>query len=144
MILVNIKKPECCDECVFMETQDSGWGNEYICSVSKEEICDDINCPIVEVPEQHGDLIDRDELLEYAFRYKFAGSSGSKVVFVSRIKDAPAIIPADHIGEGTEMIVKDCRTCRYGYVDDHWGIPSCHDRSGNCIDFSHWIKKERL
>lgn len=46
-----MEMPECCDECVFMETQDSGFGNDYICSISKEDVDGICDCPLIEVPE---------------------------------------------------------------------------------------------
>ena len=37
--------------------------------------------------------------------------------------------------------VKDCRSCKYGYADDHWNIPMCHNPN-DCQDWSQWESKE--
>lgn len=82
----------------------------YVCNVSVEGICgksvtnEVINmydgggaecfpnwCPLNEVPESHGDLIDRDELLK-----DFDGSwSDEEWWFSSKVEDAVAIIPSE-------------------------------------------------
>ena len=55
------------------------------------------DCPLVEVPTPHGDLIDRDSLRDNncdAFEIK--GADGTILAMdVSIIDDAPTIIPAD-------------------------------------------------
>lgn len=56
-----MEMPESCDECVFMETQDSGFGNDYICGISKQDVDGVCDCPLIEVPP-HGRLIDADAI----------------------------------------------------------------------------------
>jgi len=34
----------------------------------------------------------------------------------------------------------DCRTCKYGWADDHWNIPFCH--KDNCVKWELWEPKE--
>ena len=38
---------------------------------------------------------------------------------------------------------QDCRTCKHGAYNDHFGFETCNDPSRNCIDWSHWTPKEK-
>lgn len=48
-------------------------------------------CPLVEVPTPHGDLIDRDEEIERAWRLNLS----TRELIATMLESAPAIIPAE-------------------------------------------------
>ena len=80
-------------------------GERLVCEVTRDEVLRwkiDFNCPIVELPAQHGRLIDADELAkEILTLQKYRFSIEDPEIFVSRkaviqaIKDEPAIIEAE-------------------------------------------------
>ena len=37
--------------------------------------------------------------------------------------------------------VKDCRNCRHGHYNDHWGLPFCYN-SKDCKEWELWEPKE--
>ena len=52
--------------------------------------------PKIEIPDRHGDLIDRDALSDEAFRYEMDdGAVSLPMVFLIDVKDAPTIIPSN-------------------------------------------------
>lgn len=64
VLIKGMEMPEKCTECR-MQT------DEGFCSAMPKEFCGYVSdekrsdwCPLVELPEKHGDLIDRDELIE--------------------------------------------------------------------------------
>ena len=101
-ILINgMKMPECCDECVFMETQDSGFGNDYICGISKKDVDGVCDCPLIEVPP-HGRLIDADALLKLIDSCMFSSdmvTTRALGMATNWLKESPTVIPADKDGE---------------------------------------------
>lgn len=38
--------------------------------------------------------------------------------------------------------LKDCRNCKYGKYNDHYGIRLCHNVN-NCVDWNLWELKEK-
>lgn len=94
--------PECCDECVFMEIQDNGFGNDYICSISKEDVDGVCDCPLIEIPDGHGRLIDADALINLVNRCIFPSDMATTLAVsmtVNWVKEAPTVLPSDKDGE---------------------------------------------
>lgn len=112
VLIRNMEMPTDCRECPF-NTYHSNCG-ETICWVNKESIASDYKpihfdgrpkwCPLVELPEHHGDLIDRDALslrgklksieegeiqIYGGASWRFAGKC------IAAIEDAPTIIEAE-------------------------------------------------
>lgn len=83
ILIKSIKMPKNCDICFIRDVC------EYSMPLSKRPI----DCPLVEVPEPHGDLIDRDTLkLKHRWTDDFYET---EYVEVNDIDDAPTIIPAE-------------------------------------------------
>ena len=40
------------------------------------------------------------------------------------------------------MTLKDCRTCKYGGIDEQFGLPLCH--AGNCNNFEDYAVENSL
>lgn len=87
VLIKGMKMPMNCDECPLGEYEDSEW---FVCSPLKMAYrhmaqCDRLDdCPLVELPEKHGRLIDEDALpLDIEW---------------NDIEDAPTVIEAE--GEG--------------------------------------------
>ena len=113
LLIKGKKKPENCDEC-FEKYNGFGWvehNEEWGTFYCKEAngFCSDprTKCPLIEIPNKHGDLIDAKEL-DYAFtmlRFNPDGSlkhwddrknwcmHGSEVERL--IENAPVVIPAE-------------------------------------------------
>lgn len=64
IIIKGINKPKDCDHCQFCIEEDVMFETEYRCSITgiymNEDHCFPDICPIVELPEHHGGLIDVD------------------------------------------------------------------------------------
>ena len=119
VLIKGMEMPECCDVCTF-----SDWSNLHqtaCCKLTGYEPCfDDFSheynerrsdyCPLVELPEKHGDLIDKDVLKkDYGMGsdcnhcetgWKSCGYDQiySKMDFCGWIDDTPVVIEAE--GEG--------------------------------------------
>lgn len=39
-----------------------------------------------------------------------------------------------------EDILQDCRSCKYGWMDDHWKVPTCHCPA-RCNKWERWEPK---
>ena len=91
----DMEMPKSCADCLMMQdeyvscrlTGSWEWTDEFI--PSKERLKD---CPLIEVPEPHGDLIDRDALLKGEGRYMISLSKCG--IDINEIERAPTIIPA--------------------------------------------------
>ena len=70
-----------------------------------------------------GDLISRQALCEYALNQK------DKSVTPNDIMRFPSAKP--------EREIKDCRNCKHGNYNDHWGTYFCY-YSGDCNDWDKW------
>lgn len=89
VLIKNMKMPKTCEECSFGYEEDAAW---MACipqgvSVRKEfvsGICDP-NCPLVEVPAQHGDLIDIDSKITIGIK------DGLKVTTVRKLLNYTAV-----------------------------------------------------
>lgn len=90
-LIVEMEMPKCCWECACCDTE-----YQY-CGASRKQL-DDLNerpnwCPIVGVlPDEHGDLIDRDELRKMNV---FSQEFNRYVVPMMYIEDAKPIIEAE-------------------------------------------------
>ena len=92
-----MEMPQRCPSCPF---NSRAWYEEsHLCLAKNEQIKVNLNtgfddnCPLVNVPP-HGRLIDADDL----------ANSITGAIYHSDLRDAPTIIPADHIGDGTKMV----------------------------------------
>ena len=99
ILIKGIEMPKTCADCRL-----TTWnGEDTVCPfsrVSALNIGRQVDCPLIEVPE-HGDLIDRDELLSDKSEviHKFMVFGGHYVIEEDKIKDAPIIIPSDKESE---------------------------------------------
>ena len=102
ILVKGMEMPESCYYCPFA---DGVWQKDKRCLINGEEMPRDgrdvqqnhINCPLVEVPTPHGDLIDRDALRDNNCDvFEINGADGTILAMdVSIIDDAPIIIPAE-------------------------------------------------
>lgn len=98
ILIKGMEMPECCDECVFMETQDSGFGNDYICGISKEDVDGVCDCPYIEI-RPHGDLVDINALKLAILDVDYVNKHDYLKGVLNAINNAPIVIPADKDGE---------------------------------------------
>ena len=102
ILIRGMDKPGGCDDCDFCKIQDINFDLLYYCSrterfIDEEEACNiPSDCPIHELPE-HGDLIDRDKLLEedidlFIEYDDFEDESGCST---DVIRNAPVIVPSN-------------------------------------------------
>ena len=92
VVIRGMKMPRNCDECPCYYETEGAWRNE--CEVlGKEYIADDYRpewCPLVELPAQHGRLIDADALLASDL-----GGEPFKSVIRRILRQAPTVIEAE-------------------------------------------------
>lgn len=62
------------------------------------EDCRDPNCPLIEIPEHHGDLIDKASLIDEIVKIKDLRTLSTKTIGEA-IDRTPTIIPASKEGE---------------------------------------------
>lgn len=66
IVIKGMNKPKNCDYCQFCSEEDIMFEIAYQCSITglylNEDHCFPDICPIVELPEHHGRLIDADEM----------------------------------------------------------------------------------
>ena len=97
VLIKGMGMPENCDECPLGEYEDSEWFTCSLMNVACRHIaqCDRLDgCPLVELPEHHGDLIDKHML----WNAIFVTRSGVKIPFIGR--DGQAIkIPLANLGQ---------------------------------------------
>ena len=96
MLIIDMPMPKCCADCPMIALSDRG----MICLCAEELLEIDYDkkrpswCPIVGVlPEEHGDLIDRDALLETCIYYNI--DPNKSAVDADNIQDMPVIIAAE-------------------------------------------------
>ena len=84
ILIRGMEMPKRCFECIFLTTVPN-----FFCLAGKRDLCAEhgINtsrpdgCPLVELPEKHGDLVDRDELLaEYDRQHKGPVGGARKIM----------------------------------------------------------------
>lgn len=98
VLIKGMKMPESCFQCPFrikinpddiccramMREFEETWGSI---------VCRHIDCPLVEVKEPHGDLVERDALLRGEGRYII--TFGKEGIDVEEIERAPTVIEAE-------------------------------------------------
>ena len=96
MLIIDMPMPKYCADCPMIALSDRG----MICLCAEELLEIDYDkkrpswCPIKGVlPEQHGDLIDRDALLETCIYYNI--DPNKSAVDADNIQDMPVIIAAE-------------------------------------------------
>lgn len=113
VLVKNMDMPDCCNNCEFHWEEDVSFEIMHQCQVKTGYIDDaDIHsfpydCPLVELPEKHGDLIDRNDLKkEYAMGFDCNNCVSNwkscqydafyaKMDFCLMLDDAPVVIEAE-------------------------------------------------
>ena len=98
ILIKRMEMPNSCGNCPLRRSNE----NRVWCSViggyidfSKEYDCRRDDCPLVEIPTPHGDLVDRSELLaEYDSQHKGPAGGARKIMV-----DAKAVIEAEGKGK---------------------------------------------
>ena len=104
-----MKMPETCNDCEFLDLDTFDYDMHAACGFTGEIVTYDLrhgrneNCPLIEVTEPHGDLIDR-ERIDYK-NYKMHDGRGNLIVsdtFVDGVTwvdnciyDTPTVIEAE-------------------------------------------------
>jgi len=92
-----ITMPNCCAECIlfydYMVCLATGDRTDW--ETEQERRMD--NCPLIPVPD-HGDLIDRDELVKHGV-YMPQDGGYLPLIYMSYVKGAKAVIPAERSEE---------------------------------------------
>lgn len=93
IIIRGMEMPKDCFGCHFKV---SG-GFYYRCKLTKQEIINlsEVNCPLIALPEGHGDLIDRNAL---PWEEQELNDFGDWSLKAELIDNAPTIVPADKDG----------------------------------------------
>ena len=96
MLIIDMPMPKYCADCPMIALSDRGM--ICLCTEALLEIDYDKKrpswCPIVGVlPEEHGDLVDRDALLETCIYYNI--DPNKSAVDADNIQDMPVIIAAE-------------------------------------------------
>ena len=96
VIVKGMEMPECCYDCPFIRTSFAG---DYYCAKGKGDE-DDLkklysqrmaDCPLVEIPTLHSDLVDRNKLLaEYDRQHEGEAGKARKIM-----EQADAVIEAE-------------------------------------------------
>lgn len=102
ILIKGMKMPNVCDRCWALDES----GDYPMCRITgetrgynfraREKRMD--RCPLIELPD-HGDLIERDELMKHAV-YMPMGGGNLPLVYMSYVKSAKAIIPAERSEDG--------------------------------------------
>lgn len=87
VIVKGMKMPANCDDCDFVQRS---YPEDWCYLTEKNLPC---NCPLISVPP-HGDLIDRDEQIERAWRLNLS----TRELIEKMLKTAPTILEAE-VGE---------------------------------------------
>jgi len=106
-ILINMEMPESCEQCPVCHEYQTLWFVACGCKITmktREVYCDTRPdcCPLVDVPDKHGRLIDADALFEKAYKaYGMDADETETNFFLDIINNAPTVIPADkEVGNG--------------------------------------------
>ena len=136
VIVKGIEMPEDCFSCRLKE--------EGFCNLT-DAVANDIykrndDCPLVELPEKHGRLIDADALIHELNNSHYPGApyiDAGISIAIGKVCDAPTIEPERKIGEWKH--ISD------GYVDiyecDQCGKKEDYERN-YCPDCGAYMKKE--
>ena len=101
ILIKGMEMPKCCRECPCIEYSAFSSNSDWCC-LNKADIHDKTvvssDCPLVEIPSKHGDLIDRDSLQkqshvieEYHPELQRQGMP-KKVIYIEDVEKAPTII----------------------------------------------------
>lgn len=130
VIIKGMSMPETCYECRFYESE-AGYPFLEFCVAHLNSIEDPrsgrlVTCPLVELPREHGDLVDRDKLMKHVVYMPFAGGN-IPLVYLSYVKGARVVIPAEtsEIVDWEEPEINQCRGC-----DDYDGRGGCKSNGG--------------
>ena len=106
-LIVEMDNPICCGACKCRYVESYIGYVAVFCTIKDNLYVEDPDsrpswCPICGIlPDEHGDLIDRDKLLHDTPRYYFDDSSSA--IDVEDIKNAEAIITAERKDDGTTI-----------------------------------------
>lgn len=93
-VIKGMNKPKDCGYCQFCVEEDVMFETEFRCSITgiymDEDHCFPDICPIVELPEHHGRLIDENEIIIPSL-----SSWADQVIVADAIMDAPTIIESE-------------------------------------------------
>lgn len=93
MYIKDMKMPDMCGHCRFTTAFDC----EVTCNPIVDHKVRNADCPLIEIPEPHGDLIDRKSLMEGEGRYFI--SLCKEGIDVEEILRAKTIIPESEVSE---------------------------------------------
>lgn len=119
VIVKNMKMPQNCYECRFMESIQRVDGDErFICLAFLKEITDLKErldtCPLIELPD-HGRLIDADKVIAEAKSGLYWWETEQQIPGI--LEEIPTVIPAERSEEGSlcgecdRMYTQDCCYC---------------------------------
>ena len=90
VIIKGMKIPQDCFSCPLKEEGYCNLTNNYATDIYKR----DSDCPLVELPDHHGRIIDEDEIIVPSL-----SSWADQVIVADAIQDAPTIIEAERVAE---------------------------------------------
>lgn len=97
VIIKGMELPKNCRKCLMREPL-SDYCELLLRYLDGEELNSrDVDCPLVELPEKHGDLIDRGALIleHFSPEHRIALSEANKTWMRKIINDAPTIVEAE-------------------------------------------------
>lgn len=100
VLIKGLKMPKNCDACPMLyEYRLCALTDDHASSIEwKTEEKRMPNCPLIELPD-HGDLIDRDELMKHGV-YLPRDGGNLPLVYMSYVKAEKAVIPAERGEDG--------------------------------------------
>ena len=116
-LIIKADMPTCCDKCFFnLRCPAYARQVQKIWESKHEQVFDVFgemrltDCPLVEIPNEHGELIDRDFLLKYAVRLE--RKDGCDLIPVSELENAPTVVEATEAQTAPPTPIKR-EHCRY-------------------------------
>ena len=102
VLIKGMEMPKNCKECMFADFEDVDFDYVLYCTANKKYADLDMydhpmgwNCPLIEIPTPHSDLVDRDVMIaEYDHQHK-GPAGGARQIMV----DAPTVIEAEGVTE---------------------------------------------
>ena len=98
VLIKGMEMPKNCKECMFADFEDVDFDYVLYCTANKKYADLDMydhpmgwNCPLVEIPTPHSDLVDRDAMIAEYDRQHNGPAGGARRIMV----DAPTVIEAD-------------------------------------------------
>lgn len=96
VLIKGMDMPKSCKECPFKEYANMSYELDWCC-INKADISYEMdispNCPLVEVPTPHGDLIDSDYLIEHST--EVYGLNNTRIFYLDEAMACPIIIEAE-------------------------------------------------